>query len=146
MAIIDSKLEFSDAQVISCASGSEAISEHVFQMNAVKNAWGTAITGNYGEGNNGLMVNVRIATVLNASARLLAKLYTHTTASVLSGTCIADSGWFAGSAAAGTKKAFRLPTGTMQKYVGLGYSVSGSSMTTGAVDAWLGLGHQTPSS
>ncbi|MHC4751933.1 MAG: hypothetical protein ACYTFW_18925 [Planctomycetota bacterium] len=145
MAIMDAKLEFSDAQVISCASGSEMISENVIQMNSVKNAWGTAITGDYGEGNNGLVVNVQVATVFEASARMIAKLYTHTASAVQSGTAIGDTGYFAAAAAVGTKKQIRVPAGTMQKYIGLGYSVSGSSMDTGAVDAWLGLDHQTPS-
>lgn len=145
MAIMDAKLEFSDAQVISCTSGSEAISENTIYMNAVKNAWGTAVTGDYGEGNNKLVVNVQIATVLNDSCRLNAKLYTHTTSAVQSGTCIGSTGLFAAASVAGTKKMIRVPAGTMQRYIGLGYSVSGSAMTTGAVDAWLGLDHQTPS-
>jgi len=138
MAIMDAKLEFSDAQVISCASGSESISANVFQMHSLEDAWGSAITGDYGNRNE-LTVNVQVATVFEASARLKAKLYTHTTASVLSGTCIGDTGFFAESAAVGTQKQIKVPAGTMQKYVGLGYSVSGSSMDSGAVDAWVGL-------
>ena len=116
---------------------------NVFQLNSVKNAWGTAITNDLGEGNNGLVVNFQVATQLNTSSYVVAKVYSHTTSAVASGSVL-GSATFAAADAAGTRKNVRLPSGTINKYVGVEYSVVGSNMTTGAMDAWLGLDTETP--
>ena len=146
MAIIDSKLEFCDAMVISCASASAQISTNVFDMNTMKDAWGTAITNDIGEGNNGLVANVQVATVFEASARVVCKLLTSAaSALVSSGTVIGTAEIIAAAAAVGTKRQIRVPAGTVKRWVGMQFSVSGSSMDTGAVDAWLGLDTETPS-
>ena len=85
------------------------------------------------------MCNIQIATVLNASSYIVAKLYSHTTSSVSSGTALGTA-TFAAAAAAGTRKVIPIsPQDTVNKYVGVQYSVVGSNMTTGAVDAWIGL-------
>ena len=126
MAIIDAKWEFSDAQVISCASASAAISTNEVSLAAVKDAWGTAITNDIGEGNNGLVANVQIATVLEAGSVL-------------------GEATFAAAAAVGTRKQIRVPAGTTNKWFCMEYSVVGSSSATGAVDAWLGLDTESPS-
>ena len=143
MAIIDAKLEFSDAQVISCASASASISTNEFSMASVKNAWGTAITNDIGEGNNGLVANVQIATVIEASVIIVAKLYSHTASSAISGSVLGEA-TFAAAAAVGTRKQIRVPAGTVNKWMCMEYSVVGSSSTTGAVDAWLSLDTETP--
>ena len=143
MAIIDAKLEFSDAQVISCASASASISNNEFSMASVQNAWGTAITNDIGEG-GGLVANIQIATVIEASVIIVAKLYSHTASSAISGTVLGTA-TFAAAAAAGTKKQIRVPAGTVNKWMCMEYSVVGSSSTTGAVDAWLSLDSETPS-
>ena len=62
MAIMDSKLEFSDAQVISASSASTVTGTNVAYLGTHANAWGTAITADAGEGNNGLAVNFQVAT------------------------------------------------------------------------------------
>jgi hypothetical protein len=139
MAIMDAQLEFSDAQVISASSASTVSSTNVFQMNSVENAWGTAITNDIRAGNNSLVANIQIATALNASAYIVCKLYSHTTSSVSSGTALGTA-TFAAADAAGTKKSIHIPVAdTVNKYVGIQYSTVGSNMTTGAVDAWIGL-------
>ena len=143
MAIIDSKLEFSDAQVISCASTSASISTNEFVMSSVKDAWGTAITNDIGEGNNGLVANVQIATVLEAGVSSVAKLYSHTASSATSGSGLGTAP-FAAAAAAGTRNQIRVPAGTVNKWVCMEYSVVGSSSTSGAVDAGLSLDTETP--
>ena len=144
MSIIDSKLEFSDAQVLSLASASARLSTNVFEMRALKDAWGTAITHDIGEGNNGLVVNFQVAVALEADADLVAKVYSHTTSAVASGTKLGEVD-IAESAVAGTRAQFRIPAGTVQKWVGIQYSVVGSDMVAGAMDAWLGLDTETPS-
>lgn len=145
MAIIDSKLEFSDAQVISASSASTVTSTNaVYLGTGFKNAWGTTITSDPGEGNNGLVVNFQIATALNASAYIVAKVYHHTaSAAVASGASLGEV-TFSAADVAGTRKTFRLPSGTINKYLECAYSVVGSNMTTGAIDAWLGLDTETP--
>jgi hypothetical protein len=143
MSILDSKLEFSDAQVISASSASAVSGTNEFSMRALKDAWGTAITHDIGEGNNGLVVNFQVATVLEASVSMVAKAYSHTASGVTSGTAFGEV-TFAAAAAAGTKKNIRVPAGTIQKWVGVQYSVVGSNATTGAFDAWLGLDTETP--
>ena len=144
MAIMDAILEFSDAQVISCGSASASISTNEFDMSTMKDAWGTAITNDIGEGNNGLVANVQIATVLQADVSIVAKLYSHTASSAISGSVLGEA-TFAAAAAAGTRKTIRVPAGTVNRWVCMEYSVVGSSSTTGAVDAWLGLDTETPS-
>ncbi len=145
MAIMDAKLEFSDAQVISASSASAVLSSNVFSLNSVKDAWGSAKTNDIGEGNNGLVVNLQIATDLNASCRLICKLLTSTASALISSGTELGQVTFAATAAAGTQKQIRVPAGTIYKWLGMHYSVSGSNMTTGAIDAWLGLDHETPS-
>ena len=143
MSIMDAKLEFSDAQVISASSASAVSGTNEFSLRALKDAWGTAITHDIGEGNNGLVVNFQVATALNASAYVVAKVYSHTASGVTSGTKLGEV-TFAAADAAGTRKNFRIPSGTVQKWVGVQYSTVGSNMTTGAMDAWLGLDTETP--
>ena len=143
MAVLDSKLEFSDAQVISASSASTVTGTNVVDLNATKDAWGTAGTPNPGEGNNGLVVNFQVATALNASAYVVAKVYHHTASGVTSGSVLGEV-TFAAADAAGTRKNFRLPSGTINRWIGVQYSTVGSNMTTGAMDAWLGLDTETP--
>jgi len=152
MAIIDSKLEFSDAQVISASSASTVTGTNVAYLGVHYTDWlyllGTtsgATAPNIGEGNNGLVVNFQVATALNASAYVVAKVYHHTTSAITSGSVL-GSVTFSAADAAGTRKNFRIPSGTVNKYIGVEYSTVGSNMTTGAMDAWLGLDTETPSS
>lgn len=151
MAIMDSKLEFSDAQLLSASSASTVTGTNAVYLGTFYTDWlkelGTtsgATTGDPGEGNNGLVVNFQIATALNASSYIVAKVYHHT-ASAFTGGAVLGSVTFAAADVAGTKKSFRLPAGAINKYLGCAYSVVGSNMTTGAIDAWLGLDTSTPS-
>jgi hypothetical protein len=144
MAIMDSKLEFSDAQVLSLASASARLSTNVFEMRALKDAWGTAITHDIGEGDNGLVVNLQVAVAVTSSATLIGKVYSHTTSAVASGTALGEVS-FPESSVAGIKRSFRIPAGTVQKWVGVQYSVVGSDSVATAIDAWLGLDTATPS-
>jgi len=146
MAILDSKLEFSDAQVISASSASAVTSTNAVNLHStLKDAWGgTSLTGDAGEGNNGLVVNFQIATALNASAYIVAKVYHHTASAAVASGAVLGSVTFSAADAAGTRKNFRLPSGTINKWLECAYSVVGSNMTTGAIDAWLGLDTETP--
>ena len=144
MSIMDAKLEFSDAQLISASSASTVSGTNEFVMSTVYDAWGTSITNDIGEGNNGLVVNFSVATALNASAYVVAKVYHHTASGVTSGAVLGTT-TFAAADVAGTRKSVRIPAGTVNKWMGVQYSTVGSNMTTGAMNAWLSLDSETPS-
>lgn len=145
MAIIDSKLEFSDAQVISNGSGSAAVAgTNVFDMSTMKNAWGTAITNDIGEGNNGLVFNWQVAVAITASVTFNCRAYSHTTSAIASGTELGNV-TFAAADAAGTRKTLRVPAGTVNRWVGVTYSNAVDDSVASAFDAWLGLDTETPS-
>jgi hypothetical protein len=145
MAIIDSKLEFSDAQTETNGSGSAAIAgTNEFEMASLKNAWGGSITNDIGEGNNGLVFNWQVATAVEASVIFICKAYSHTASGVSSGTLL-GSVTFPAASVAGTKRTLRVPAGTVQKWVGITYSNTVDDWATAAFDAWLGLDTETPS-
>ena len=145
MAMIDAKLEFSDAQVIANGSASAAVAgTNVFDMSTVKNAWGTAITNDIGEGNNGLVFNWQVATAIDASVTFTCRAYSHTTSAIASGTELGSVS-FAAADAAGTRKTLRVPAGTVNRWVGVTYSNAVDDSVNSAFDAWLGLDTETPS-
>jgi hypothetical protein len=144
MTIMDAKLEFSDAQVLSLASGSARLSTNVFEMRALKDAWGTAITHDIGEGNNGLVVNMQVATAVTSGCTMIGKVYSHTGSAVASGTKLGEVS-FPESSIAGIRRNFRIPSGTVQKWVGIQWSAATSDSVATAMDAWLGLDTETPS-
>jgi hypothetical protein len=152
MAIIDSKLEFADALLVSAASGSHVLGTNEIYLGTFYSDWlkelGTssgAVSPDIGEGNNGLVVNFQVNTAVEASCRIVAKVYSHTASGVTSGTELGEV-TFAAGAVAGSKKSFRLPAGTINKWLGVDFSVSGSSTVAAKMDAWLGLDTETPSS
>jgi len=144
MAIMDKILQFSDAQVISNGSSSAAVAgTDVFDMSTMKNAWGTAITNDIGEGNNGLVFNWQVATAVEASVIMICKAYSHTSSAIASGTLL-GSVTFPAASVAGTKRSLRVPSGTVNRWVGVTYSNTVDDAATGAYDAWLGLDTETP--
>ena len=154
MAIMDAKLEFCDAMVISCASASAQISTNVFKMADVYSGWkaqigssAAEITNDIFRANNGLVANIQVATVFEASATVVCKLLTSATSGLVSsGTVLGTATTIAAAAAVGTRRQIRVPAGTsVDNWIGMTFSVIGSSMDTGAVDAWLGLDLDTPS-
>jgi len=154
MTIIDAKLEFDDGATLSCSSGETNVSQNVIRLDALsatmKDAWGTEISPDIGEGNNGLVVNVQVATAFNASNSFTAKIYHHTTSTFSAGTNMGElvfgsSGATSPANTAGTRKNFRLPSGSMDNYIGIQYSCVTGANGTGTVDAWLGLDTETPS-
>lgn len=145
MAIIDSKLEFSDAQTETNGSASAAIpGTNQVDMNTMKDAWGTAITNDIGEGNNGLVFNFQVATAVEASVIFICRAYSHTTSAIESGTAL-GSVTFPAASVAGTRRTLRVPAGTVQRWVGVTYSNTVDDWATAAFDAWLGLDTETPS-
>ncbi len=148
MAIMDAKLEFSDAQgPLTAAAGASQLGTNEFVMASVKDAWGTAITNDIGEGNNGLVANFQIVTAASSATDIVCKVYTHTASVVSAGTSIGSTTFLAaGSAAlAGARRQIRIPAGTTNKWIGVTYSAVSSSLSDLVMDAWLGLDTETPS-
>jgi hypothetical protein len=146
MAIMDAKLEFSDAQSLTSGAAASEPGTNVIKMGTVKDAWGTAITNDIGEGNNGLVVNFQVAASCGSETDGTFKVYTHTTSTISAGTLIGQVSCMAsGLTIAGTKRNVRIPAGTVLQYIGVTYSAVSSAFTGLEMDAWLGLDTETPS-
>lgn len=153
MSILDSKLEIDDGVTLTAISGATQAGTNEIRLDAatatMTDAWGTTISPDPGEGNNGLVLNFRVGTAFTSSGSFKAKIYHHTTSTVtggsLLGTITYGSGTGAGSAGlAGSKKSFRLPAGTINRYLGVQYSMVTGASGAGTVDCWLGLDTETP--
>ena len=147
MAIMDAKLEFSDAQgPMTAAAAASELGTNEFVMGTVKDAWGTTITNDIGEGNNGLVVNFQVVTAASSATDMVCKVYTHTASVTSAGTSIGSTTFLASAAQiAGTKRQVRIPAGTTNKWIGITYSAVSSSLSDLVMDAWLGLDTETPS-
>ena len=150
MAILDNKLEFSDAQAQAASSAAVTQSTDVRNLwdarSAApnKDAWGTA----EGVDLSGLTWNVNVGVAINATTVITAKLMAHTAAtSIKSGTELAQI-VLPAAAPIGTRRAVKLPVGTKLgatlDYVGVTYTVSAAKCTAGAINSWLGLDSESP--
>lgn len=144
MAIMDNKLEFSDAQSV---SGSSAVkSTNVLDLcgGLMKDTWGSALTPDIGEGGEvELTVSVNTAMV-GAGVTVTATLVTKAADASISstGTTIATLQAFPAVSAAGVKRSVKVPSGAIQRYLGIMYTPSGS-LTSSKFDAFLSLDHSS---
>ena len=141
--IIDSKLEFSDAQAITASASATTVSTNVVDLGTFKNAWGSAITGDIGEGgdlefNLGIDTKVVVASSGTVSVTLVSKA---ADASINSGATTHATLTIATSAVAGTRYHAYVPAGTINRYVGVLYAGS-AKVTAGKVNATLNLDHE----
>lgn len=146
MAILDSKLEFSDAQALAnISSAASAVSTNVVDYGTMKDAWGTAITPDIGEG-GGLEFNINVDTALvGAAAALECKLVSKAAdASISSGGTVHATLSLAALAAAETRASVKVPSGTINRYVGVLYTANGAKLTSAKLNSWLNLDHETP--
>jgi hypothetical protein len=143
MAILDARLEMSDAQTLtSVGSGSTNASAYYIDFGANgKDGWGNAKTPNVGEGMR-LVWNVEATAAMVGAGTVTAALYTHTGTTPASGTKIAELA-FAAASPAGTRKAVMVPTGTIQRYMGVVYTIGGGGITSGSFGSWINLDHDT---
>ena len=155
MAIIDAKLEIDDGVTLTAISGATQAGTNEIRLDAatalMSDAWGTAISPDPGEGNNGLVLNFQIGTVFTSAHILTAKVYSHTTSTVTGGTLLGSVTFASGGTTAtgecsvtGTRKSFRLPAGNIDRYLGVNFSMVSGASGGGSVDAWLGLDTETP--
>lgn len=144
MAIMDGALEFSDAQSV---SGSAAVkSTNVLDLcgGLMTDTWGSALTPDIGEGGE-VEFTVNVATAMvGASITVTATLVTKAADASIqtAGTTIATLQAFPAASAAGTKRSVKVPSGAIQRYLGVMYTPSGS-LTSSAFDAFLSLDHSS---
>lgn len=147
MAVLDAKLEMSDAQALDSLDDSPVISStDVIDFGTHKDTWGTAINPNVGYGGD-LTWNLKISEVfVGASAVVTAQLITGT--AVASGAITSDATTLASVtipalAAAGTSWSAKVPGNTVYRYVYTKYTgTNGSALTTGDVDSYLSLDNE----
>ena len=155
MAIMDAKFEICDNLDITALSGATQVGTNEIRLDAatalMSDAWGTAISPDPGEGNNGLVMNFQIADIFTSAHILTAKVYSHTTSTVTGGTLLGSVTFASGGTTAtgecsvtGTRKSFRLPAGNIDRYLGVNFSMVSGASGGGSVDAWLGLDTETP--
>ena len=143
MTVLDSALEFSDAQALaSLSSGATTVGTNTVDMRTgLKDTW--AASKNPELGGMTWNVNVNVAMV-GAGAKIIAKLVTKATASSMSsGFTLLAQMELPALSAAGTKKALTIPPGVESlRYVTTLYTASGAQLTSGTFDAWLGLDNE----
>jgi len=147
MAVLDAKLEMSDAQALDSLDDSPVISStNVIDFGTHKNTWGTAITPDIGEG-GAMQWNLKINEVfVGASAVVTAELITGTavaSGAITSGATTIASVTIPALSAVGTSWTRYVPPGTVSRYVYTKYTgTNGSALTTGDVDSYLSLDHE----
>jgi hypothetical protein len=164
MAIIDSTLEFCDAQSIAGVASYSCGSTNSINLGTGYNCWDDTKYNDLGEPKD-LVLNVQVATdfapvSLSATAAITIYLKTATSAAVaktVSGTTVRS--WaFAGSALTGSLVAGqqllreKIPSTynvngvetPLSQYIGLWFANCATAITAGAIDAWIGMDSETP--
>lgn len=142
MAILDEKLELSDAQALttSSVSGSETQSTNVIDLGAANIQIGAGTP---------LMLNIRVNTAFGVTGpgTLKASLMTNTDSTVTDGTTIIETQATAcsGTSAGDWLLRCSIPYEALQRYVGISYTLAGddTKQSDGKVDAWISLDSQS---
>lgn len=142
MAIMDAKLEFSDAQDISANSGANNDSTNLFNFGTGANWHGTSVEPGIGDK---LQLQINVATSFTGSSAVLTvTLVTDDNASFNSGKTLRTfRTWTVGTdtLTAGTILVDEdINCKDIEQYLKLNYAVSGANLTAGAVDAFLTYG------
>ena len=128
---VDKQLLLSDAQVV-CNSGSE-LSENIIDLSAARNI---------AKGKT-LYLIVIVDTTFTTITSVDIQLWTHTTATVSSGTMMCSTGAIACAALTAGRAPIVLPIGdalgTAKQYVGIYYVQAGSNAGAGAMTAFIGV-------
>lgn len=143
MTVLDSKLEFSDAQALaSKSSGAVTVATNTVDLGTGnKNTWGTAINPQLG--GSIWNVNVNVALV-GAGAAVLCQLVGKASASSMSsGSTEIARVTLPAVSVAGTKKSIQLPPGTQSlRYLSVLYTASGAKLTSATLDSYLNLDNE----
>jgi hypothetical protein len=109
----------------------------------MKDAWGSAETPDIGEGGM-VEFTVNVNTALVGAGTVTASLVTKAANGSISasGTTVATLAVFAATAAAGTKRSVKVPSGSILRYLGVLYVTTGS-LTSSKFDSFLSLDHSS---
>jgi len=149
MAIMDAKWEFSDNQDVASGSpsGTTVNSTNLVDLGAnAEDYWGSAVTMDVGEAGE-LEWTVEVSTEATVAGTVTVTLQTAaalSTSHLSSGTTIATATAFAAASAIGTKRSVKVPSGTIQRYLEVVYTISGAALTAGKFDSYICLDHSTP--
>ncbi len=145
MAVLDARLEFSDAQTLSIGSGASITSTNVSDLTGtagLEDAWGNSITPDIGESGE-LEWNILVSTTVVGAGSLTAALVSKAAdSSISSGATTHHSIAMGATPAAGTQYSRYVPAGTVNRFVGCLYSAASGTITAGALDSWINLDHE----
>lgn len=133
MAIFDALFEFSDDQVVTDTS---TISTNVLDLQIADLEMGAG---------NPVWLNIRIGTAFAGGTSLTFGLYSHSTTTVSSGTCLWVTGAILEANMTAGKWIIKMPLPDYvdpERYIGLYYTTSGTH-TGGTINAWLDYGPQS---
>ena len=146
--IIDKALEFADDSALSLAADTPTKSAVVADLlgaatpGSLKDCWGNALTPDIGETGN-LMFCVEITTTLVGSGTFKVELTSKAADNdIHSGGTAHLTHDFGATPAAGTRWFAKVPTGTINRFVGAVYTAVGNTITAGAVSVWVGMDHE----
>jgi len=134
MAILDKKLELSDAQALTTKAAG-AISTNVIDLGAANIQLGAGTP---------LYLNVRCNTAA-AKSSVKVSVMSHTAADVTAGTTIIEGPVVAKASVTAGAWLLRcsVPYEVLKQYVGLEYLVGATTETTTKIDAWISLDAQS---
>ena len=155
MAIIDKKLELSDAQATGALTydTTEVVSDFVSDLGAPGSTGWSLFTGSSAKtmdiGEGGVLeLNVEVQVALVGAASVLeVMLYTSaSTASLAVATATKLCSIFIPAlSAAGYRASIKVPAGSVLRYLGLIYMSRTASLTSSTINAWIGMDHRTAS-
>jgi len=140
MTILDEVFNFSDLQSMVASNAAETVSTDVIDSGSdMKDAFGTAIyDARLGSQAKAPVVVCTIGTGITASAIITVAIKSKAASATItsSGTTHVSSA-FAAGAAANTQLILPVPVSGMNRYWGLTYTVSGTAVLAGTMNAYL---------
>lgn len=151
MAVIDSKLEIWDATTITGAAENmrsvQIASNNAIDLGTFTDGWDNSITGNVGR-NGRLWLNVHSATTFAAASWgppiCMIQVWSHTATPPTSGTLIAEFPMNSIATAGTCVVNAPIPGTQTKRYLGLAVRLTSTTITAGALDAWISLDAETP--
>jgi len=134
-----------DGTAVTGSPAAAALKGNYIDFGAQRDFYDAAKTPDVGEGGN-LWWTAKVTTAIaGASSVVTVALYSHTTASVASGTALLTAAATAGATAAGTTLIrAKIPAGTVQRYVGTVVTIGSAAVSAGAIDSWISTDSETP--
>lgn len=145
MGMLDAKLVFSDGQAETTAAAHD--SDNVIDLGAGYDEWGSAEIADYGQGTKDLYINCKVTTAFTSGGSATLTVAVQDSADNSSFAAVSPAITTGAVAVASLTEGYellrvKLPQ-DLRRYVKLVYTIGTTTMTAGAVDAWIG---QSPES